>query len=161
MAKIVGTLGIIDTLTVAGCTFTDLVNIKVLGATNSTTANISTFRQTNVSPLPTSGYAVTSGKTLTIRAIKALGNVTLASGNVGELSYGDSDCGMDGTTAVTNPKYWASSTGGLGPFTGVPSNGGNVTMEAPVFFSVPQSKYINVTTVSWTNAVFMCFGMEA
>ena len=68
MAKPIGTLGTIPTITVGGRVFTDLDNLIVLTAYAQTgTAAGATFRE----PVASSGYQVPGGQTLRILAVTA------------------------------------------------------------------------------------------
>lgn len=162
MAKPIGTLGTIDTLTVAGCVFTDLANIIVLAGILTTTANIGTLRKSNGTAAAASGYQVTTGKTYLVRATKIFNTAAEAAGSGIEIAYGDNDCGMDGTTPITNPHYWGWNVhSGVSPLTSVATSGANISKEFPVFFPVPALKYCSITSASFSNCGVSTFGYES
>ena len=121
---------------VGGRVFTDLNNLLIFRARTSTTATGAncTMRVAN----GTAGYAVTTGKTLTIRAIKAVGDVASAF-TYFSLLYSDNDMGFATNNAATNAvhAYGASSE----------SFGTDPTLENNTFntnFAIPAAKYPGV-----------------
>lgn len=107
MAKAIGTLGNVDSLTMAGYTFVDIANLKVLVAATATTGNVSTFRTGG-----SSGYQVTAAKTLTLRAARiTVASVTAAAASLIDLFYADNDVAIDTTTARTNQVNYNGATG--------------------------------------------------
>lgn len=91
--------GVRPTLEVAGRTFTDLLNLIILKYYVTTSGSRSTGRK----PSSTTGYQVTSGKTLKQYAW------ALAQNNTGSnslmIAYNDADIGFATSTAFTNPVY--------------------------------------------------------
>lgn len=131
MAKPIGTLGNIDTITVGGRIFTDLSTIIIVTAPlDQSTGAKATFRL----PGGTAGYPVTAAKTYTVHAISLNAN-TAISGY--QFLYSDNDVGLNTATAHTNPIY---------------ENGGSITVAsvgtpANTFqgiatkFAIPAGKY--------------------
>ena len=143
----IGSLGAIPTLQIAGSVFTDLTNIQVLWAyTVSQTRSV--FKKINAS----TGYAVTTGKTLNVT-----GYMTFAT----SLTYfifvsADSDIGFDTATAFTNPVYEVGGST-LGLY-------GNETTAAPLYkstiFTVPALKYMNYQSPGSNQVKIQAFGYE-
>lgn len=157
MAKPIGTIGNVDSLTVGGVTFVDLTNLIVVGAAwqNSTGTKSSTLRK----PGGTAGYQVTSGKTLTLRAWHmAWHDVTAAANDSVIFLYSDNDIGFDSATAFTNPVYMFGTSSRSTANHAVVAN----TQDGPLFFPVAATKYAglspNVTNVSGS---ILAFGYEA
>lgn len=164
MAKAIGTVGTISTLTIAGFVFTDITsNLIVLIGAGATVNQRSSLRK----PGGGSGYSVTSGKTYTINAMRIMQAADLSAAVVGiKLSYGDNDCGQDTATAITNPVYYLGSSGAAANPTGVAGANGTQGSEDPTqfapFFGVPATKYTNVELLtSSSRAFFQTFGYEA
>ena len=108
MAGPTGTLGTIETLTIAGRVFTSVSTIKHLYVFGSN--NYTSFRAASAS----TGYVVTTGKTLQIRAVIVSVDVTSAAFTIG---YGDTN--VQGGAAPTTPVYlytpsFAHRTGSIG-----------------------------------------------
>ena len=68
MAKPIGTLGVIDSITVGGRAFTDLANLVVLASKNNTHQYYSFYEANGTGP-----YQVPTGKVLQIRAAQFTG----------------------------------------------------------------------------------------
>lgn len=106
MARLLGTAGNIDTLTVGGRTFTDVSsNLIELAVAAQSATQFGTARKLNAS----SGYAVTAGKTLTIYAAR-ITIITAGSGAGLNLLYGSSDVGMGSGSTPSGVFYMAGST---------------------------------------------------
>ena len=139
MAIPIGTLGTIPTLTVGGRVFTDLTNLIILyGMSTTSTHNWSTLRKQNGS----SGYTVTSGKTLTINAVTCITPNSTAPAV--SLLYGTSDVGLDSGSAPTGAVYLAggSSTNTI-YISQCASSGSSLSQisSGSVDFQVPAGKY--------------------
>lgn len=137
MAKAIGTLGNVDSVTIGGFTFVDITNLKMMVASTATTGNVCTFRQGG-----STGYQVTTGKTLTLKAYKAeASSVTAAAGSLFFLFYADNDVGMDTTTARTNQVNYMNGTPGYNfARWSVLAN----TVEGLIYFPVAALKYPGV-----------------
>lgn len=143
---------VIPTLTVGGRVFTDLTNLIILTGTLAGAANgYTTMRRIN----GTAGYQVTTGKTLTIYAMKALLQVA---GNCNP-AYADADVGNATNTALTNPIYFTSVLGA-----GV-TNGNSPLgswQDTQIQFAIPAGKYMCIVNQAGaTNALYMAFGYES
>ncbi len=103
MAKAIGTLGSVDTITVGDRSFTDLTNIIILHGITATTNGRCTLRKATGS----AGYPVTAAKTLHVYAIRVTS--TAASEIKGVMAQTDNDVGMSSATAFTNPVYFAGA----------------------------------------------------
>lgn len=108
MAKPIGTLGTIETLTVGNRVFTDLTNLITLGG-KATGSNRTTLRK--MGPNSGAGYAVTALKTLSIYALNVF--ATGASAVSAAIGQSDNDVGLDQATALTNPKYFMTGSSTL------------------------------------------------
>ncbi len=151
MAKAIGTLGTIPTLEIGGVTFTDLTNLKRLAIYVSGTNN-STFQV----PAATSGYQVTVGMTLTIRAAKLYQNTTTQSQV--KFAQSDNDVGINTTTALTNPVYFVNSSSAI--FGSSTTAGTQVEME--LFMPIAAQKYFTVDANNASgDAIVTAFGYEA
>ncbi len=105
MAKPIGTLGTIETLTIGGYVFTDLSTLITLVAGGGGATNyVATMRVPN----GVAGYAVTGGKTLTIKATLAYQAVVASTMR---LFYSDNDAGMGTNNALTNEVAMGGGTG--------------------------------------------------
>lgn len=148
----------VPTLTVGGRVFTDLANLKILFAsvTDATNKN-SSFRKDGTS----AGYAVTSGKTLTVLAVRLYsGAVTVGNANLGFILYSDNDVGLNSATSFTNPVF---STG-TGAGSALWSQGGTVLtmpLEAALSFAVPTGKFIGWQNNGTALQTAVLFGYEA
>lgn len=160
MAKPIGTLGTIDSLTIGTRVFVDLDNLIVLSAAGYAGSNyICTARLANA----TSGYQVTSGKTLRIDAtqfyIDQVYTVTLAF----RMFYSDNDVGF--ATAGTTTNEVVYNDGGTGTYARslfpVENPQSQVAYKYP-FFSVPSGKYPGCAhggaSLNWSG---MLFGYES
>lgn len=107
MAKPIGTLGTIPTLTVGGRVFTDLTNLLVLGAYNGTGTKYATFRKNNTS----AGYFVTSGKTLTISALNVQSQDTSTSTSSVGLGYSTQDVGFNSASEPSADTFQYGNSG--------------------------------------------------
>jgi len=155
MAKAIGTLGTIDTLTVGGRTFTDLTNLIILYGLVSTAGRHTTLRLPNAS----SGYQVTSGKTFKIEAIFA----STSSASAGPVMpfYGDTDVGLDSASAPTNPVYIGGNNNPQA-IALAGNTSGNLVLSNPIpgmNFSVPAGKYPCVYAGA-TSSLVAVYGYE-
>lgn len=124
---------IVPSLTVGGRVFTDLTNLIVL---NLRVGGVASHVTTARKPGGAAGYQVTSGKTLTLYAMRCISQNTSAA--EGTLGYGDNDKGQDaGTTLPTNPVTWDGSSSNVSINTP-----GSSTLEVPLLFAVPSQKYV-------------------
>ncbi len=103
MAKPIGTLGTIPTLTVGGRVFTDLDTLITLVAKCS--GNQSTLRKSGAQA--GAGYPVTALKTLNIYALRIIPTGATAGGFIGQ---SDSDSGLSASSALTNPIYFGTES---------------------------------------------------
>lgn len=158
MAKPIGTLGTIDTLTVGGRVFTDLTNLIILGMANGGGFN-STFRKQYPTNVTGAGYQVTGGKSLTLWAAQIL---ALGADNI-QILYSDNDVGLSSGTAFTNPVYphgntgyyiW-SSTGGVNIATSF-----KAWHDINMHFVIPAAKYVSCIIGTNTTAANV-YGYEA
>ncbi len=156
MAKPIGTLGVITTLTVGGVVFTDLSSnlIVLVGANNNATLG-STLRKANGS----AGYPITAAKTYTVQACKAICSaITAGTINFG---YADNDIGLDAAySGLTNPKYCGGDANWSG--IAIPSNAvlGTIMEYAP-FFPIPAGKYLFMNSTAASTNGFITYGYEA
>lgn len=135
MAKPIGTIGNVDSLVMGNTTLVDLTNLKHLVGGSATTNHTSTFRLGS----GTSGYQVTTGKTLTLRAWRVeLASITAGTGVLFSARYADNDLGVDGTTSPTNAiNYGGSSSNALlGRYAVLANN-----IEGSFAFPIPALKY--------------------
>lgn len=156
MATPIGTLGTVETLTVGGFTFVSprTSGLLVLYGKVHTNTN-TTFRK--IASGVTSGYAVTTGKTLTIYALKGINGATSAQNM--ELAQSDNDVGLDSATALTNPVYLGGGTGDNGSLQFAATSG--VITEYPVFFQVAALKYLSGAGTAATDYRWFAYGYEA
>ncbi len=156
MAKPIGTLGTIETLTIGGYVFTNIAGLIVLASKGTTNGNC-TLRKMN--PPGSAGYAVTSGKTLTIYAISMLSNAAMTN----SLLYADNDVGLDTATSFTNPVYFGSGSATAVTMFVVPTSqtGINGPMQFAPVFSVPATKYPAIVTNTGNTNSVTAYGYEA
>jgi hypothetical protein len=103
MARQIGTLGTIDTITVGGRVFTDLTNMIILHGRHVGT-NGCTLRKDSGS----AGYQVTTGKTMTVYATRSW--CINAANDTPTLAQSDNDVGVNSATALTNAVQQAGSS---------------------------------------------------
>lgn len=113
MAQAIGTIGQVDSITMAGRTFTSLSSLIYLygyGATAGTLFNCSLRLATG-----SSGYVVTSAKTFTVQAVRFTSSGMTAgdSAQLNSISQSDNDVGYGTATALTNGVNWAGSASGV------------------------------------------------
>lgn len=130
-------LGQIPTLLIGGRTFTDLKNLIELVAftSGSGAPTYGTFRLPNSS----SGYAVTTGKTFTIAAVRWYNETQATVPSQLTACYGDTDIGISSTSAPTNVVYVGGAfitTFGAQAGTTLPT-----ISETTLKFAVPAGKY--------------------
>lgn len=151
-ARAIGTLGVIDTLTIGGRVFSDLTNLKSLGA-GVLFANYTTFR----SPNSTSGYQVTTGKTFNIYAIKSYtANVDTNAAGSFNIGYANADAGLNG--AAPSTIVYMGGDIGQAHILQFSSRGNEVALATP--FGVPSQKYPFVTGNSAGQIQCFAFGYE-
>ena len=150
MAKPIGTLGTIQTLTIGGMAYTDLTTlITTLGY-----AGAGTYGTVRL-PTASAGYQVTSGKTYTITAMTEAGSDS-ADRN-GTVGYANTDAGF-AAGAPTTPVY---IFGSIAVKTVYSSNTGT-SPRNPVShpnFGVPATKYPFIYSNTGSMFVF-CYGYE-
>ena len=155
MAKAIGTLGNVDSLTIGGVTFTDLTNLIVLTGAVGAINNKTTLRK----PDGTAGYQVTVGKTLTHRAVMLqIKNSTVTSTTYPKFQYSDNDVGVDTVTAFTNPVFYGGDT--FNATFGLNVQALAASNHFPIFWSVPATKYSGINAET-ANFVTWTFGVEA
>lgn len=127
MAKPIGTLGTIPSITIGGRVFTDLDNLLILGA-NMSGNKYWTFAEGN----GTGDYQVPVGKTLQVLAVQTV--CTTASNGVSILLYGDNAVD-NSSTPPTNPVFQFNNKNSFSAQPGVHS--------FITDFEVPAGKYIH------------------
>lgn len=141
MARAIGTLGTIDTISIGGRTLTQLDSVIVLNGAvnvNNSTGAIGTS---------STGYQVPVGFTLKVKCIQFNCNL---SGNF-VIGYCDNDVGFNSATVPINAVLVA---GGAPFLAGIPVT----SSEAIVEFDIPAGKYLLVNT-STGAAGFSVFGI--
>lgn len=154
MAKPIGTLGTIPTLTIGGRVFTDLTTIKMLYARQGGDVR-SSFRLAN----GTSGYAVTGGTTLTVYAVAIIPNDSSTIGF--QLAYSDNDVGSDTNTAFTNPVYWMGASNALHQVAAVGSGMPEAVRSFALNFQVLAAKYPGLQISTAARFSMILYGYEA
>ncbi len=156
-ADISGRSGTAPSVTVAGRTFTDLTNLKVLYCDLNGTGAI-TYNACKLAS-GTASYQVTAGKTLTIEACQVIAQVPVASSyfNAG---YGDTDVGVRSAAAPTNYTSRGAGTD-LIPL----GQGTTATLGYTQFLTrwvIPAAKYPTVKHTATSGYFgFICYGYEA
>lgn len=161
MAKPIGTLGTIDTIAVYGRVFTDLTNLLALhGYVATSTRVYATLRKSS----STSGYQVTTGKTLTLSAGNLMCAIVSSTFGVSP-AYGDNDVGLDSSSTPTNVVNFIGSstaiamsinTGAAATPSGAPVN------STAWLFQVPALKYpAMLASASGTAVTASFYGYEA
>lgn len=153
MAKAIGTLGNVDSITVGGRVFTDLTTLKILVATTAANTN-ATFRTMN----GTSGYTPSGATTFVVHAMKAIG--TAAGTTWGSLGYGDNDVGINSGTTPTNAVYVGGSSTVTTHATSTIAAGSQVPSEMahPMQFTIPNGKY--PAMIGGANQTVYLYGYE-
>lgn len=156
--KPIGTLGMVDYMSVGGVVFTDLTNLISLSSGFSTSSNKNAALRKNSS----SGYQVTAGKTYTIRAVQANVYVAEATASV-RLLYADNDVGLPGTTAFTNPIYYGTYAGTSTQYvTNCIDATTTGVRERAIIFGVAAQKYACIDFTGSTGVgQFATYGYEA
>jgi hypothetical protein len=132
MARLVGSLGTIDTLTVGGRVMTDMTNLKIL----SCIVNVGTFSSYRRVNQNSGGAYTPSGATaFHVKGVRSSNTGSISNfGNV----YGDNDVGFFGG-GPTNPIYEASGNStnsvGMAALAGI--------SEHPSNFILPNGKYLS------------------
>lgn len=147
MAKAIGTLGTVDSLTIAGRTFTDFTNLKILqGALSNAASN-----STPVIMGQSSGYQVPVGKTFRVLALVVQTSLASAANTIVVLGYANNDAGYNSTTAFIG---FVGVDGGSSPSVETAQvlyvDGNNGKQEVAVSFDIPAGKYVALS--SSTNA---------
>lgn len=158
MARAIGTLGTIPSITVGGLVLTDLTNLIVLAGevfTNSRTS----FRL----PTASSGYAVTTGKTLKVHAMRL--NFQGTGGDAIFLTYSDNDVGFSSATAFTNSVPYAGTTNrpfpyGSGSQGNAAANTNGSTEYSGIYFNVPATKYLGAQSTATNLSGIQAFCYE-
>lgn len=123
-------------MTIGGVVFTDLTNLKILVAKVQRAGTDVNTNFADSRLAVATGYQVTSGKTLRIRAIQLFVNTGgTVRWNVG---YGDSDAGQDNSTGPTNQKFPGAS---LGASPGVAPTTSATPVEMAFIRDIPSQKY--------------------
>lgn len=138
---------LIPNLTVAGRVFTDLARLIILiGPTeNAASSSRTTLRK----PSGSAGYQVTTGKTLTVYAIRAISTANTFSAF---LAQTDNDVGIAGNTAFTNPVYFAGLSPSTDPVFFATLNAAGYTLEIACDFQVVSQKYLSIDSNSAVNS---------
>jgi len=144
MAKPIGTIGNIPTITISGRVYVDLTNLIILYYYVPTSGNFTTGRAAGAS----SGYQVSG--TLTISSVYSVPNSPTA-GLQGIILYGDNDVGLN-TSAPTNPKYIDSNFG----LKVVIAIGTGISC-VPFSFAIPNGKYPAMSAAN-DGGSFMSYG---
>lgn len=155
MAKPIGTLGVIPTLTVGGWTFTDLTTLIILHAASSNSGDFYTLRKSNAS----AGYQVTAGKTYTINAVE-IAMATVGS-SIYYFGYGDTDVGFVSASPPTNAFYLANDSTLGGQLLPMALPVGQI-LGIPMIFPIPALKYVFMSpAASAIVGSITTFGYEA
>ncbi len=153
-ADIVGRGNVAPTITVGGRVFTDLANLKILAcsATGATLIRCTMALTT----APTAGYAVTTAKTLRIRAVKFRDD-TPASPSTAIFYVSDNDVGQVGVaTALTNGAV-RSQTFPLLDLTAQLDQGNEFSTN----FTIAAAKYLSVQLSAVAKTVYvLAYGYE-
>jgi hypothetical protein len=152
MAQPIGTIGTIPTLTIGGRVYTDISsNLKRL-ITHVAATGGGTFRLFSGS----AGYAVTTGKTLTIESLRRE-DLSSTVGTGIAMAQTDNDIGLNSATALTNAVYW----GGSNTLTPSISTGSGTNVVADIYFPVAALKYCTMTNSTTNDVTFQAWGYEA
>lgn len=160
MAKAIGTLGNIDTISIGGRVFTDLTNLIMLYTyiQNGGAAQYGTFRKAG----GTTGYTPSGGLTFKFSAARISQLATTLNGTGSfTVGYSDNDMGFAGTSP-TNGKYIANSSAAyyFGVTTLASGNAGLIE-EAVMDFVCPNTKFPFALYVPASlNASVQAFGYE-
>lgn len=153
MARAIGTLGTIDSITVGGRVFTDLTNIiTLIGVCTAGTGN-SSLRLLN----GTAGYPVTTAKTLKILAIAVQILGTGATDSFG-LGYSDNDVGFGTATAPTNPVYVGGAA--INQYTPAGSLQSLYEFNYGGGFSIPAAKFVLIQNAGSSQISVTAYGYE-
>lgn len=156
MARAIGTLGTIPSLTIGGRVYTDLDNLIILSAGTSTSGNTTMFRKGTGS----AGYPVTASKTLTITSLVMYNKD--ASANVNEFfGYADTDLGYNSGSAAVNPVYFAGAGSATEMWIGLDTTLGQSTRTINLHFQIPAGKYLFVTNNGAHATNYFAYGYEA
>ena len=156
MAKPIGTIGNIETLTVNGVTLVDLTNLIILGGAVTVSARYTTLRKMD----GTAGYPVTAAKTFTVHAVDMHSNTSTIL-TAAALLYGDTDVGLSSASAPTTPVFPCDDANfEIAIYSGNNSSSSSIAKNiANVFFRVPAGKYL-ATKISTAAAQLIVYGYE-
>ncbi len=151
MARPIGTLGTIETLTIGGRVFTDMTNLITLVAGLAAGSSHCSFRKPN----GTAGYAVTGGKTLTLSAVQ----IQINAADLTRLLYSDNDVSPAAATAWTNAVYQGGNNSQSSYIvTGVTPTGTIISVNTN--FQVLAGKYAGVENGGTAVHTFYAYGYE-
>jgi predicted alpha/beta hydrolase len=156
----IGTLGTIEVLTItpganqggSSQTYTDLANIIILSCIDLNGGNYSTLRK----GVATSGYQVTTGKTLKVRTVE-INMQSAAPSNYINFGYGDTDVGFNVAGAPTSPIYYIGGGAGGTIISGSSVSG---TLVKAILLDVPATKYPFIRNSSGTACQGTMYGYE-
>lgn len=147
-----------DYVYIGGRVFKNLNSLLYLYAATAGVNQNCTVRTSNTA----TGYQVTSGKTLTIGAIRmSLPDDTTSTNNTMIIGYADNDLGFTTTTAPINPVYLAGqSANGQQPF---PTFSLEPYLDTAMFFQIPAGKFPFILNIGGASGgqQFILFGSEA
>lgn len=154
MARQIGTLGTIETVTVGGRVFTDMQNLIILTTGTIGGALNGTLRQ--IGSQSGAGYTPSGANNFRALAVRAVG---YTAGTGIELAQSDNDVGIQAATALTNPVYFGTEDSGGGVpmlFTPNVSNGQD---ERAISGLILNGKFCSAVTTS-TGALVIVYGYE-
>ena len=143
-------------LTIAGRYFPNTSNLIILNAfsTSSSSPNATARIQKG-----TSGYQVTSGRTLKIFAVRM--SVNAATAGIMQIKQTDNDVGYNTNTPLSGSlQAWPSNT------SATTANGISVPatigayVEVPVYFEIASGKYLTVVQTTNSSAEMYLYGYE-
>lgn len=160
MAKPIGTLGVIDTLTIGGRVFTNLASlITLVGGTTDLANPRTVFRKTTSGTA--TGYAP-SGVTFKFAAVHVKVNDVTGDGWLGNICYADNDVGFSSATAFTNPVFMTSGASfTITPFVSSSFDTDNVgeSFYYPDFV-VPSGKFVSMQSGAIVIGYIWAWGYE-
>lgn len=139
MAKAIGTLGTVDTITVGGRVFTDLTNLIIIMTSITTASRYGTFRKASAS----AGYTPSGGLTFKFGAIRMIpAGYAAGDSDSCQLLYGDNDVGVNSAAAPTTPVFPGGGTVfEMGPQAVLTLQASAYGGEGITDFVVPNGKY--------------------
>lgn len=148
----------IPSVSIGGRVFTDLANLKILGAgfDAATTVN-STFRAPNTS----AGYQVPVGKKFVVMAIVVkIYEATATASTIGiRLQYSDNDVGMQTSTALTNAVTTFGATQ-ASSFGSLANTSLGAQFQEAIYFEIPAAKYLTGINISGKASNALIYGYE-